>query len=65
MAINTIPFDESHMAPAQAELLQNVLEEWSLVLPFKFLTMDSARNMIAMEPYLEKAEMKKCLNHVL
>ena len=65
LAIDTIPFDESHTAPAQAELLQNVLEEWGLVLPFKFLTTDSASNMTAMETYLDEAEMIKCLNHVL
>ena len=65
LAIDTIPFDESHTAPAQAELLQNVLEEWGLVLPFKYLTTDSASNMTAMEAYLEEAEMIKCLNHVL
>ena len=66
LALDKVPFDESHTAPAQAELVQNIMEKWGLQTSFIYLTTDSATNMTTMDWFLQvDAEMIKCLNHVL
>ena len=65
LELETIPL-LSHTAQAQAELVQNIMEEWGLQTLFRYLTSDSAANMTSMDQFLQvDAEMKKCLNHIL
>ena len=65
LALAHLPYDDHHTTKNLTELLKTELDKWRLLGKFQFLTSDSAANMMAMGPHLDKIEHVKCLNHVL